>query len=212
MIHQDSARIWVVRHASTASTPRRRLLGTLNEPLSDEGLHEATLFAKGLVAFRRATGLADAPGMIVSSPLTRAQMTASVLAGTLGWQLQEVSAFAERHFGRWSGRRLDDLLVHDPRDVARFVADPLSIDPPEAETGTALRDRVLSGWTDMITLSRCDHEVVIVTHDGPLRVLLHELGYSGIVKRTPLYRIKPCHCFCVYPDSRTAVQLDLPLC
>lgn len=94
----------LVRHASSNSSDARRLLGSLDERLSQRGVAEAYDVACSLRARLGAVGL---PGRVITSPLARAREKALRIAECLGWRLDVYTEFAERDFGVWAGRSLD---------------------------------------------------------------------------------------------------------
>lgn len=72
----------LVRHASSDSSYARRLLGSLDEPLSEPGVAEVYDVACSLCARLGAVGLA---GRVITSPLARARETALRIAECLDW-------------------------------------------------------------------------------------------------------------------------------
>lgn len=117
----------LARHASTEASEARRLLGALDEPLSKRGTQEAADLAHAIAARLDRAGLASADGRVLTSPLTRAVQTASVIAKALGWRMDVRDDFRERDFGTWAGRSIDELSRSAPIVAAQFVTDPLSV-------------------------------------------------------------------------------------
>lgn len=105
----------LARHASTEASEARRLLGALDEPLSKRGTQEAADLSHAIAARVDRTGLASAYGRVLTSPLTRAVQTASVIAKALGWRMEMRDDFRERDFGTWAGNSIDELLLRAHR-------------------------------------------------------------------------------------------------
>ena len=118
-------------------------------------------------------GAAHWPG-IVSSPLSRCASFASALAERHAIPLQFDERLREMDFGDWEGRTAAELMATAPDDIARFWQDPLHHGPPQGESLLSLRARVLTAWNEIVNRQR---PVLIVTHGGPIRVILsHVLG------------------------------------
>lgn len=188
----------LVRHASTEASQGRRLLGSLDEPLSEEGIGEANELAQAMT--RRIMETGNLSGWIFSSGLRRAVQTAECISRLLGWPLVTQPKLAERHFGKWSGQTLDRVLMYDPKAAEQFIWDPLSVDPEGAELAVDFRVRVLEAWNVISDLSTSGIGVV-VTHDGPIRIILRAIGLTSLAA-VPLYSIKPCACFCICKETR----------
>jgi alpha-ribazole phosphatase len=142
--------IALVRHPAVADG-RGRCYGRLDLPLAD------TASIAPIVA-----ALAPMYGaMIHTSPLARCRLVAEAL-GTpaIDTRLREMD------FGAWEGLAWDDV----PRgDLDRWAADLIGFAAPGGETGAALVARVTAFWQALI---RQPGAHVVVTHGGPLKVLM----------------------------------------
>jgi alpha-ribazole phosphatase len=95
-----------------------------------------------------------------SSPLTRCRL----LAETLTPQPILDDRLMEMSFGDWEGMMWDDI----PRaDLDRWACDLAGLAAPGGETGSALIARVTAFWSGLD-----DGAHIVVSHGGPLRVLL----------------------------------------
>ena len=105
--------------------------------------------------------------MIHTSPLARCRRVAEALAAA--WRQATPMPdprLLEMDFGAWEGLAWDDI----PRaDLDRWAADLTGFAPPGGETGAALVARVTAFWQS-VTVQPGSH--VIVTHGGPLKVLM----------------------------------------
>jgi alpha-ribazole phosphatase len=105
--------------------------------------------------------------MIHTSPLTRCRLLAEALA--VSWEQAPPitdGRLLEMDFGAWEGLPWDDI----PRaDLDRWAADLLGSAAPGGETGATLVARVTAFWQSLALLPGSH---VVVTHGGPLKVLM----------------------------------------
>jgi alpha-ribazole phosphatase len=148
--------IALVRHPAVANAAGR-CYGRLDLPLADP-----TSIAPILTALAPVRG-----ATIHTSPLARCRLLAEALAAD--WTQPPPildPRLMEMDFGAWEGLAWDDI----PRaDLDRWAADLPAFAPPDGETGAALIARVAAFWKNL--LERPGSHVV-VTHGGPLKVLM----------------------------------------
>jgi probable phosphoglycerate mutase len=142
-----TARLLLIRHGESTWNAEHRLQGQADPPLSPLGREQAA----ALVPF-----LEGLPGRVLSSDLTRAMQTATVLG--LGGAPTD-PRWREIDIGDWAGRTLDEL---DPDDVAAWQRGELA--PPNAETFADLQARVAAAVEDLD-----GEDAVVVTHGGCVR-------------------------------------------
>jgi len=96
----------LVRHGETAWNRERRIQGVTDIPLNDAGREQARDAAAALAAILPA----DAPLVIVSSDLSRARETASVIGSVLGTPATRVyPELRERAYGEAEGALVDEF-------------------------------------------------------------------------------------------------------
>jgi alpha-ribazole phosphatase len=156
-------RLFLVRHGETAWNATARLQGQRDMPLSAAGRQQAMALARAL-----ATQPVQA---VYSSDLQRAKETAHRIATTHGLSVQYEAQWREMAFGCWEGLTWAELQQRDPIALAAWQADPFHLAPPEGETLAQVSDRVQAAFTHLIA-SHHTHTVVLVSHGGPLRLLL----------------------------------------
>jgi alpha-ribazole phosphatase len=110
---------------------------------------------------------------IVSSPLQRCAAFARELAQRLSIPLVEDDRLRELHFGDWEGQRTDELFARDSNALKRFWSDPAAHPPPQGERLVELQARVMAALRELIGAGG-GNRVLLVTHGGPIRVLLGE--------------------------------------
>lgn len=159
--------LYLVRHGETDWNVQRRIQGSTDIPLNDNGRRQAKRTARLLAA-----GGWDA---VFCSPLSRAQETATIITGELGLALPLLlPAVAERRYGAAEG-----LDFHDVE--AQF---PAGVEVPGRESPTAVVARVLPALT-AVALERPGQRIVVVTHGGVIRAMLNavvpeEDRFSGL--------------------------------
>ncbi len=137
--------IVLVRHPPVAA--EGRCYGRLDLPLVDQA--DAAALAARIGALT---------GTVWTSPADRC----AVVAACLGQYVVD-DRLQELDFGRWEGVAWNDVCR---AMLDRWAADPWGFSPPGGESGTALVERVRS-----FAAGLRDGDVVI-THGGPLRVLV----------------------------------------
>ncbi len=131
-----------------------RCYGRLDLPLADPD--DIPSLVAGLAPLRGAA--------IHSSPLARCRLLAQALAEAWDQPTLNVDVrLMEMDFGAWEGLCWDDV----PRaDLDLWAEDLPGFAPPGGETGVALIARVTEFWQSLAA------PAVVVTHGGPLKVLL----------------------------------------
>lgn len=194
-------RLLVIRHGETQWNVAGRLQGHLDTPLTVNGMRQALAVAARLSD--TVAALPDAAFWV--SPLGRARQTASIFADIWSLpfaQFAEEPMLAERGYGVWEGRSIDDIERDLPDQYCAHAADPWDYGMPGGESRTTLTAR-LSAWVATLDAAR-PH--VVVTHSGCLRAL------RGIYTRAShaamlAYREPQTSAF--FLSGRNDVQLDV---
>ncbi|MEK5039986.1 histidine phosphatase family protein [Sporosarcina sp. FSL K6-3457] len=143
----------VIRHLPTAGNEQRKYIGWTDES----------------IVATQAECLLPA-SFVVGSDLLRARQTAALYFPEATYEAD--SNWRECHFGDFEGKTYVDL--EKDIDYCRWIDDPYNYAPRGGESLIALEQRVLSA------LKRVSNGSVIVTHGGPIRLLLTR--FSPIVK------------------------------
>jgi alpha-ribazole phosphatase len=106
---------------------------------------------------------------VVSSPLKRCADFAHVLAERLNAPLTIDPRLREMDFGEWENCNSAELLQRDAAALTRFWTDPWNCPPPRGEALSAVRQRVLDAWRDVVAL---ETPTLVITHGGPIRIIL----------------------------------------
>jgi alpha-ribazole phosphatase len=108
---------------------------------------------------------------VISSPLSRCRVLAEAAAARDGLEVQYDLRLQELDFGTWEGRRWDEIAR---KDIDAWALDPLEYRPGGGESLRVVWDRVVPAYEDC-KRAACER-VLVVTHLGPLRVLLAHRG------------------------------------
>jgi probable phosphoglycerate mutase len=152
----------LLRHGETPLSVAKRFSGRGDAELTPRGLAQAAAAAKRIAA----RGGVD---VIVTSPLTRARMTAQAAADALHDKFIVDADFAETDFGEWEGFTFAEVGEKWPDQLAAWLADP-SVAPPGGESFTATTTRVRRA-VDRLISSYGGKTVLVVSHVTPIKVL-----------------------------------------
>ena len=155
---------WFLRHGETDWNAQGLSQGNVDIPLNPTGLAQARAAATRL----RHRGIAT----IVSSPLSRARVTADIAAAALSLPVQTDDGLREVRFGAQEGQPMSDWFPH-------WVAGEFT--PEGAETFAELRRRAVAA----INRATAQPPVVLVVGHGALfRALRTAMQIEPLV-RTP---------------------------
>jgi len=159
-----------VRHGETDWNREGRIQGWAPVGLNERGRDQARRLAGDLGDL-----LGEPPTVdrLVVSDLRRTRETAEVLRGELG--LPEPTperAFRERNVGVYQGLPADHVVERHPdlEDLGSVTG--LSVTPEGGESLADLAERVREGVGALRGSAGADDTVLLVTHGGPIRVLL----------------------------------------
>lgn len=185
--------IYLIRHGETDWNLARRIQGSTDIPLNETGRIQAR--ATGQLLSRRSW---DA---VVSSPLSRACETASIIASQVGLEGPTVlEAVVERNYGAAEG-------LSDTELDARFPGDtPV----PGRETRAEVASRVLPA---LMRLAEAypGQAVIVVSHGGVIRTVLNEVGPEDSPHRTSTIPNGSIHSFQYIEGELVLVAFDDPI-
>jgi glucosyl-3-phosphoglycerate phosphatase len=182
--------IVLVRHASTADTGVR-FSGRLDPPLDEVGRRDAARLATEIVpTLETAVGSTGREVHVLSSPLRRARETATAVMRCLTEAGLRVPGpildprLRETDFGDVEGLTWADF-EHGHPVLARAILDGhTDIDWPGGEAHAAFVRRLQAAWADVVARAMdTSSPVVVVSHGGPLRVILDDLAPDASANR-----------------------------
>ncbi len=164
MSEQDLSPIpfWYLRHGETDWNAQNLSQGNVDIPLNPTGLAQARAAAQAL----RGRGIAA----IRSSPLSRARVTAALVAEVLDLPVTIDPDLREVAFGVQEGQPMGDWF-------AAWIAGTHT--PDGAETFAALRARAVSAVN---TATRLPPPVLLVAHGALFRALRTAMGLDALAR------------------------------
>jgi broad specificity phosphatase PhoE len=176
--------LYLVRHGQTAANLQRLLQGSSDHPLDDLGVRQANLIADRLASLPPV----DA---IVSSPLQRALVTATIIGDRLGLEPRVIPDLSELNFGDWENRKFEEMVAAHPDIAARMLdTDDHDIGWPGGETRRDFNERVRQAFAEILGEYHA-HRVIVVAHGGVLGAFLAMV--QGLSPNDPThYDIKNC--------------------
>lgn len=174
--------LFLIRHGQTiGSSTERRYKGSIDVPLSEEGVEQIRQTAKFIKEYLRRDdsfreNTKKGLNAIYCSPLSRALKSAEIIAENFGLTPKIIPNLRERNFGIWEGMTFDEIKDKYPKEFEAWASNPLKYSPINGESTIEVRDRVVSAVEDI--LSNSDEEnIAIVAHGGVNRIILcHIMG------------------------------------
>lgn len=167
IVHREPRRLWLVRHGATLWNKEQRFCGHSDIPLSHEGRLQARWLARQLRSQHVVA--------MYSSDLLRASQTAEIIAvqAPFSVEIETFPAWRELAFGDWEGLTYEQIVQQFPAQLA-FFSNPVTTAPPGGESLTGLYQRVHNAFLNIVraSIDMQEGDIVLVSHGGPLRVLL----------------------------------------
>lgn len=143
----------LLRHGQTSANAASLLQGRIDLPLDEVGQEQA----KRCGDFIRS---AFPHAQVISSPLLRAQQTASHISADVSID----ERFIELDYGQWDGVALKDV----PQDEWSRWRHDASFRPPGGETLQELDQRVRPALEEIAATAK-DRDIVVVSHVSPIK-------------------------------------------
>lgn len=188
--------VMLMRHGETAWNLEGRLQGWAPVALNDRGREQATTTG---VYFDSADAVT--PDRVVSSDLTRTTETAELVRSSIDAPVQFEMAWRERNLGVYQGLALSTVADRFPAfGRGTTAANAADRTPEGGESFVHLEDRVITGLEELIEASAPDECVLVVTHGGPIQIVLGHLRDIPLEKA--LIDEAPINC------SFTEIEID----
>jgi probable phosphoglycerate mutase len=124
----------------------------------------------------RPTWSEGAVDRLVTSDLQRARETAAAVERATGCQPASDAGWRERGMGRLQGLQTRELFERHPQLSLKHSGKAAAQRAPEGgETLSETRERVLEAWDRLRADLRADETVIVVSHSGPISLLLGHL-------------------------------------
>jgi alpha-ribazole phosphatase len=203
------ATVVLVRHGVTALTEAGALSGgdDVGPPLTTTGRRQAAQAADAVfrIGKDRWTDV-PRPDVVVASPMTRTQETATAVSRRIGAPVRTDDRFAECRFGQWQGLTPSQVADGWPGGLARWVREG-TYAPPGGESYADLCARVLPALDDVVAAHPTGTSVV-VAHAAVIRALV-----GAMLEAPPTawgrIRIPPCSLSILrlWPDGEREVSV-----
>lgn len=187
-------RLYLVRHAKTEWNALGRFQGSLDSPLTEEGIRKTRRLADAL-------GEIPLDGAFVST-LGRAQKTVDILVGDRGIPLTVDPRINEMNMGRWEGMTHAEIRAENPEALERYFATEIDFAAPEGESYRDLYERVEAFVNDLPGMG-C---FLIVTH-GMTLFFLTEILKGKTVEEIGKVRILEGATLTLYQGEETFVPI-----
>ena len=161
------ADVVLLRHGDTRLSAERRFSGV--------GSGDPGLSAVGLDQARRAAGSAVLRGCpfteVLTSPMTRCQETAEIVADALGVSVRVDRDLREMNFGLWEEMTFDEVQERYPEDLSRWKQSSSAAPTGSSETFAAVLER-MGAVAERLASRYAGASVVAVTHITPIKAMV----------------------------------------
>jgi broad specificity phosphatase PhoE len=155
-------RVLFIRRPATELDDQDRICGSLDLPLSDEGLRQADRLAE-LLSDTELTCIVAAAG-------NADQQAAKVIGAGRKIKVRSESSWQNLDHGLWHGCCIEELKTTHPRYYRQWQEHPESIAPPSGETTSELLERIKPAFCKLMK-KRAGESIAIIAPDPLLTVL-----------------------------------------
>lgn len=194
-----TTRVVLVRHGETDWNRTGRLQGWAPVPLNDRGRQQAR---------RLGTALADRYSFdrVVASDLSRTRETTAILTQQgIDAHRSFERGWRERDIGVYQGLLAEDLFERFPAFAAESGALAVDEQPPGGERLLDTCERVRGTWEQLRERAR-DETVLVVTHSGPIRLLLGHLDGQDALTALADHAVPNCSVTNLRVDDEVRVE------
>lgn len=157
--------ILLIRPGTTEYDQQRRVQGTLDIPLCEDGRQQVEALVDAL---------RDQPvAAIYASPCQSADQTAEALAAALDLKVKTLDKLQNLDQGLWQGMLVSDVKSKQPRVYRQWQEQPETVCPPHGETLSTARQRVSAALTKLLKKHKTDRIIAIVVPEPLASVVRH---------------------------------------
>lgn len=190
--------LYLIRHGKTEGSEAKRYKGCIDVPLSPEGIEQIQKTAGFIIGHIQSSAIfkqnnylndinkdssSDEGGVptlsaVYCSNLSRASVSAEILADRAGLHPIVVYDLRERSFGIWEGMTFLEIKDKYPLEFEKWADNPLKYSPPNGESTLDVRDRVINALEGIINNHNGRNQnIAVAAHGGVNRIILcHFLG------------------------------------
>jgi len=172
-------RLLLIRHAESQGNFELRLQGRREFPLTAKGIQQAEALASRLAT--------EPLAAIYTSPIGRALQTAEIIAAKTSLDVAQEPGVQEYDFGEAiSGLTWDEIRERNPEIIEAFRKESSEFPRYPGEEGrAAFQGRVRSAFADVIERHKDQHSVAVITHAGPITIMLFDALARAYTRPTP---------------------------
>lgn len=179
-------RVLLVRHGETMWNRERRIQGWASTELSERGHEQVACLGESITDEYEIH-------RVVSSDLRRTEQTAKPLANAIGVDISFDDRWRERNFGVCQGLLYEEFSEQFPElSVTSAGEDAIDAGPEDGETLREMYERIIAAWDDAKAMTGMDETTLIVTHGGPIALLLGHIKGIGPVDALLEHRLANC--------------------
>jgi probable phosphoglycerate mutase len=177
--------IIVMRHGETAWNREGRLQGWAPVTLNEYGREQATAAAAHLAEYDL--------DRVVSSDLTRTRETTKMVRSEIDAPVRYDDAWRERDLGVYQGLPLTRVTdSFSEFSLGKNAANASDQVPDSGESLDQVANRVVSSWQDLLASSDSSETVLVVTHGGPIQLLLGHIENKNVTDSMLAYAPGNC--------------------
>lgn len=162
----------LVHTGTTEYDEQGRIQGTLDVPLSEEGLQQIGDLVADLRAMKP-TALFTAPGQA-------SQETSDLLAAELRLKPRTLDKLTNVNQGLWQGLLVDEVKTKQPKVFRQWLEHPETVCPPEGESISRVRARVADVLAKVMKKVKADTSALLVAPDPLASVIRQELSGADL--------------------------------
>ncbi len=166
-----STTLILIRHGETPYNRDRRYQGHRDTPLTKKGKRQTKE-----IALRLKNDPLDA---IYSSDLKRTKYTAKAINRYHSLKIRALPQLREIDFGDWEGKTHDEIQREWRRLLDEWEREPSKIKIPRGESIQELAERTRATTKKIISIHP-NQRVAIITHGGPIRIILMDALGLGL--------------------------------
>ncbi|HBH13389.1 MAG: Phosphoglycerate mutase family protein [Clostridiales bacterium 38_11] len=155
-------KIYITRHGETDWNRKRIIQGSMDSPLTEDGL----IGAERLSVRLRKTHF----DLVITSPLNRAYRTAMIILKDRNIPILKDDSLKEINCGIFEGFTFNEIWLKHPELKSMLYSDPLNFRYPGGESLNEFYDRVKNGF-ERIIKEHSDKTILIVAHGGTIKGL-----------------------------------------
>ncbi|MEN1678011.1 MAG: histidine phosphatase family protein [Planctomycetota bacterium] len=165
-------KLLLIRPGATEYDRQGRILGTIDMPLSQDGMEQVRAAAESLAE--------EAPVALYTSPCQSATETAELLGDALDLRARKLDKLFNLDHGLWQGMLVEDVRDKQPKVYRQWQEQPETVCPPEGETVLAAMQRVAGVLKKLLRKHSGDGAVALVAPEPLASVVRHVVRQDAL--------------------------------